>query len=48
LFREREKRRMSLHYLQHVPFEGLGSIGDWAKDSGHRITCTRFYSGDRP
>ena len=37
---------MILHYLQHVPFEGLGSIEDWARDSGHRVTRTRFHSGD--
>jgi GMP synthase (glutamine-hydrolysing) len=37
---------MILHYLQHVPFEGLGSIDDWARDAGHRVTCTRFQSGD--
>jgi GMP synthase-like glutamine amidotransferase len=37
---------MILHYLQHVPFEGLGSIEKWARDSGHRITRTRLYSAD--
>lgn len=37
---------MILHYLQHVPFEGLGSIENWAKDSGHRVTRTRFHSAD--
>ena len=32
-----------LHYFQHVPFEGLGSIGIWAEKAGCRITGTRFY-----
>ncbi len=34
---------MRIHYLQHVPFEGLGCIESWAKTAGHRITATRFY-----
>jgi GMP synthase (glutamine-hydrolysing) len=32
-----------IHYLQHVPFEGLGCIESWAKTAGHRIYATRFY-----
>ena len=32
-----------LHYFQHVPFEGLGSIGSWAEKSGCRISATHFY-----
>ncbi|MBM9613877.1 type 1 glutamine amidotransferase [Desulfobulbus rhabdoformis] len=38
---------MRLHYLQHVPFEGLGSIEHWAVSSGGQISCTRLYAGDR-
>ena len=34
---------MRIHYFQHVPFEGLGCIEDWAKTAGHRIAATRFY-----
>lgn len=34
---------MRAHYFQHVPFEGLGSIGPWLKKSGFEITSTRFY-----
>ena len=34
---------MRIHYLQHVPFDGLGCIYDWAKTAGHRIAATRFY-----
>jgi GMP synthase (glutamine-hydrolysing) len=37
---------MHLHYLKHVPFEGLGQIRDWAQDNGVRITSTRFYESD--
>lgn len=34
---------MNIHYLQHVPFEGPGSIADWATMRGHQITITRLY-----
>ncbi len=34
---------MKIHYLQHVPFEGLGSIENWALTEGHQITSTRLY-----
>jgi GMP synthase (glutamine-hydrolysing) len=37
---------MRIHYLQHVPFEGLGCIEGWAKTAGHRIAATRFYTND--
>ena len=38
-----------IHSFQHVPFEGLGSIGAWAENAGHRINTTRFYdSPDLP
>ncbi len=39
---------MRVHYLQHVEFEGLGSIEPWLLAAGHRITRTRLYAGDRP
>jgi GMP synthase (glutamine-hydrolysing) len=39
---------MNIHYLQHVPFEDLGSIEDWAKIHGHRVTETRLYQGETP
>lgn len=35
---------MKIHYLQHVPFEGLGSIEVWAKSNGHLLSATRFYN----
>ena len=34
---------MRAHYLQHVPFEGLGSIEPWLKTNGYEITCTRLW-----
>jgi GMP synthase (glutamine-hydrolysing) len=38
---------MNIHYFQHVPFEGLGSIKPWALKQGHEITCSRLYLGDK-
>ncbi|MFH1982888.1 MAG: amidotransferase [Pseudomonadota bacterium] len=35
-----------LHYFQHVPFEGLGSIADWCRERAIPVTVTRFYAGD--
>lgn len=37
---------MRIHYLQHVPFEGLGYIETWAGTHGHPITVTRLFAGD--
>jgi len=34
---------MRAHYLQHVPFEGLGSIEPWLKSSGYEISRTPFF-----
>ncbi len=34
---------MRTHFLQHVPFEGLGSIEPWLKAAGCEITSTRFF-----
>jgi len=40
---------MRAHYLQHVPFEGLGSIEPWLQAAGYRITRTRFFDdGELP
>ncbi|MGB1581063.1 MAG: type 1 glutamine amidotransferase [Nevskiales bacterium] len=39
---------MHIHWFQHVPFEGLGSIEDWAKQKGHSLTCTRLHVGEQP
>ena len=37
---------MKIHYLQHVPFEGLGSIESALKEGGHSISVTRLFSDD--
>lgn len=34
---------MRAHTLQHVPFEGLGSIAPWLAAAGYDITATRFF-----
>jgi len=34
---------MRVHYLQHVPFENLGSIADKLISLGHEITSTQLY-----
>ncbi len=37
---------MDIHWLQHVPFEGLGAIETWAKKKGHSLSVTRLFAGD--
>ncbi|MFP5504596.1 MAG: type 1 glutamine amidotransferase [Gammaproteobacteria bacterium] len=37
---------MHIHFLQHVPFEGLASIRSWIERGGHTVGCTRLYAGD--
>ena len=34
---------MRAHYLQHVPFEGLGSIESWLRSARWEITHTRLF-----
>ncbi|MBS0027892.1 type 1 glutamine amidotransferase [Chitinophaga sp. 22321] len=34
---------MHIHYFQHVPFEGLSCIEDWASKGNHKVTHTRWY-----
>ena len=36
-------KKLRIHYFQHVSFEGLGSIEEWAGVSGHSVTATRFF-----
>ncbi|MEO8962417.1 MAG: type 1 glutamine amidotransferase, partial [Ginsengibacter sp.] len=36
-------QHLRIHYLQHVPFEGLGSIAEWAISNGHILTATQFF-----
>jgi GMP synthase-like glutamine amidotransferase len=37
------ERIMKVHYLQHVPFEGIGSIEAWLITRGAQASATRFY-----
>jgi GMP synthase-like glutamine amidotransferase len=37
---------MRIHWLQHVPFEGLGRIADWAAESGCPVSASRMFAGD--
>jgi GMP synthase-like glutamine amidotransferase len=34
---------MRAHYLQHIPFEGLGSMELWLRRAGYEISSTRFF-----
>jgi GMP synthase-like glutamine amidotransferase len=38
---------MNIHYFQHVPFEGLGSVSGWSRRPGNRVTATRFYEDQK-
>ena len=38
---------MRIHYFQHVPEEGLGSIESWARSRGHLLYATRFYLAEK-
>lgn len=38
---------MRAHYLQHVPFEGLGYIESWLRAKGYPVTGTRFFESTR-
>ena len=37
---------MKIHWLQHVAFEGLGSIAGWAAQKGCSVTGSRMFAGD--
>ncbi|TDW95960.1 type 1 glutamine amidotransferase [Dinghuibacter silviterrae] len=39
---------MRVHYLQHVPFEGLGYIDTWLKAHRHTVTGTAFFEPGSP
>jgi GMP synthase-like glutamine amidotransferase len=34
---------MEVHYLQHVPFEGLAAIEDWASSRGHPLSASELF-----
>jgi GMP synthase-like glutamine amidotransferase len=37
---------MHIHWIQHVPFEGLGNIEEWITKNNHQLTCTKQFAGD--
>lgn len=37
---------MRAHYLQHVPFEGLGSIENWLQNGGYEISRTQLFNSE--
>ena len=37
---------MRVHYLQHEPFEGLGSMETWFRERGATITATHLHRGE--
>jgi len=38
---------MRIHHLQHVPFEGLGSIEPELNKKGHQLTATHLYKNQK-
>lgn len=43
---ERAGTALRVAWLQHVPFEGLGSMQPWLAARGHEVTRVRTYAGD--
>ncbi|MGQ1784245.1 MULTISPECIES: type 1 glutamine amidotransferase [unclassified Saccharicrinis] len=37
---------MHIHWIQHVPFEGLGNIEEWVITNNHQLTCTKQFNND--
>lgn len=37
---------MRIHYLQHVAFEDLAAIGNWAEEKGYPLSVTKFFQQD--
>ena len=35
-----------IHFLQHVPYERLGSIADWINKNSHTLSVTRLYKSE--
>ena len=36
-------KKLSIHALIHVPFEGLGCIEQWTNKNSHTVSYTKFY-----
>jgi GMP synthase-like glutamine amidotransferase len=41
---DHQRNHMRVQVLQHVPFEGPGSIADWCVAGGHALNITHLYS----
>ncbi len=39
---------MKIHYLQHVPFEGIAYIENWIKVNGNEMAGTKLFAGEIP
>jgi len=39
---------MRMHWIQHVPFEDLGTIDSWAQSRGYRVTSTIAFTEAYP
>ena len=37
---------MTVHVLQHAPFEGPAAIADWIAARGHELQLVRLYDGE--
>ncbi len=37
---------MKVHWIQHVPFEGLGNINEWIEVNKHTLSCTRQFTNE--
>jgi GMP synthase-like glutamine amidotransferase len=40
-------KKIRIHYFQHVPHEGIGSIEEWIMNKGHLLTATRFFNSEK-
>ena len=40
-------KKLSIHCLTHVPFEGPGCIEQWITKNNHSLSFTHFYEDDR-
>jgi GMP synthase-like glutamine amidotransferase len=38
---------MNIHFIQHVPFEDLGSLKNWVYKPSNKVTSTRLYEDNR-
>ena len=43
---EGDVEHMRVNVLQHTPNEGVGYIGEWAKESGHEVYIYHPYMND--